>query len=52
MDDGIVLGSALGEMIGSTLEAADGTDMHSSDYSFGGSNDGKPVGVLLGDSLG
>ena len=52
MDEGIILGSALGEVLGSTLGAADGTDLHYSDVSFDGSNDGKPVGVLLGDSLG
>ena len=39
-------------MIGSTLGAADGTEMHSSDVSVDGSNDGKPVGSLLGVSVG
>ena len=43
-----MLGYALVEVIGSTLGAADGTELHSSDGPFDGYNDGKPVGVLLG----
>ena len=39
-------------MLGSTLGSADVTDLGSSDGSFDGSNDGKPVVVYLGDSLG
>ena len=40
--------SALGEVIGSTLVSADGTELHSSAGTFDGSNYGKPVVVLLG----
>ena len=52
MDEGILLGYALGEVIGSTLGDSDGTELHSSYVSFDGSNDGKLVAVLIGDSLG
>ena len=51
LNESIILGSALGEVIGSTLGDADGTELGSSDVSFDGSNYGKPVGVLLVDSL-
>ena len=37
-------------MLVSTLGSADGTELHYYDGSFDGSNDGKTVGVLLGDS--
>ena len=46
--DGITLGSAVGEVLVSTLGDADEIGMGSSDGSFGGSNNGKPKGVLLG----
>ena len=42
----------IGEVLGSTLGAADGTELGSSDAPFDGSNDSKPVGVLIGGSLG
>ena len=47
-DEGIILGSALVKVIGSTLGAADVTELNYSAGSFDGSNDGKHVGVLLG----
>ena len=52
LDEGIILGSDLGEVWGSTLGSDDGTELVSYDGSFDGSNDSKPVGVLLSDSLG
>ena len=39
-------------LVVSTLGADDGTELVSYDGSFDGCNDCKPVGVLLGDSLG
>ena len=39
-------------MLGCTLRYAVVSDLSSSDGSFDGSNDGKPVGGLLCDSLG
>ena len=51
LDEVILLGSALGEVLCSTLGIADGTELSPSDGSFKGSNDGKPVGSLLALSI-
>ena len=59
--DDIIFGSTDGEPLGSTiLGYADrntkvivgGNDLGYPDGSFDGSNEGKPVGVLFGESLG
>jgi len=56
LDEGILLGSALGAdlgaVLGSTLGAADGIEPGSSDGTLDGSNDGKPVGSLHGVCVG
>ena len=39
-------------LVGSTLGLDDGSELGYSDLSFDGSNDGKPVGSLLGVSVG
>ena len=52
LDEVIIPGSAAGEVLVYTLGFDDGTELSLSNGSFDGSNYGKPVGILLGDSLG
>ena len=51
-DEDIVLSSASGEVLCSTLGSDDGTELGCFYGSFDGSNDGKTEGILISDSVG
>ena len=50
--EGVLIVSSVDEVLGFTLGATGDTDPGFIYGFFGGSNYGKPVGLLLGDSLG